>query len=75
MTHRGKVLTLFTLFKINNLSAYTSPYIFWRVFTSLAVNNLSAYINVNANKKPQMGTQGFSGQAVPARPVAKRLKF
>jgi hypothetical protein len=57
MTHRGKVLTLFTLFKINNLSVY---------------------IDVNANKKPQMGTrlrQGFGGQAVPARPVAKRLKF
>jgi hypothetical protein len=57
MTHRGKVLALFTLFK---------------------TNNLSTYIDVNANKKPQMGTrlrQGFGGQAVPARPVAKRLKF
>jgi hypothetical protein len=47
ITYRGKVLALFTLFKINNLSVYTKPYIFCKVFTSLIINDLSVYINVN----------------------------
>ena len=44
MTHRGKVFTVFTLLIINNLSVYTTPYIFCKWFTSLAVNDLSVYI-------------------------------
>ena len=51
MTHRGKVLTLFTLLKINNLSAYTTPYIFCKVLTSLVINDLSVYINVNVSAR------------------------
>ena len=44
---RGKVLTHFTMFVINNLNAYTSPYIFWKVFTSLIIKDVSTYTNVN----------------------------
>ena len=33
--YRGKVFTKFTLLIINNLSVYTIPYIFSKVFTSL----------------------------------------
>jgi hypothetical protein len=33
-----------TLLIINNLSVYTSPYIFCKVSTSLSANNLSVYI-------------------------------
>ena len=46
-TYRGKVSTVSTLLIINNLSVYTSPYIFCKVSTSLLVNDLSVYINVN----------------------------
>lgn len=52
-THRRKVLTLVTLFIINNLSAYTKPYIFCKGFTSLAVNDLSVYISENFDFQPQ----------------------
>jgi hypothetical protein len=45
--YRGKVVTVFTLFRINNLSVYTKHYIFCKVFTSLAVKGLSVYIIVN----------------------------
>ena len=48
MTYRGKVSTVSTLFKINNLSVYIKPYIFGKVSTSLVINDLSVYINDNA---------------------------
>jgi hypothetical protein len=46
-TYRGKVLTLLTSLLINDLSPYTTPYIFRKALTSLMVNDLSPYINVN----------------------------
>jgi hypothetical protein len=46
-TYRGKVSTVSTLLNINNLSVYTTPYIFSKVFTSLRAKDLSVYINVN----------------------------
>jgi hypothetical protein len=46
MTYLGKVSTSLTLFIANNLSVYTKPYKFWKVFTPLMANDLSAYINV-----------------------------
>jgi hypothetical protein len=45
---RGKVLTLLTLLIINNLTPYTTPYIFWKILTSLEGNDLSPYTNVKA---------------------------
>jgi NhaP-type Na+/H+ and K+/H+ antiporter len=47
MTYRGKVFIVFTLLIINDLSAYTIPYIFCKVFTSLVIRDLSVYINDN----------------------------
>lgn len=41
---RIKVLTLFTMLNINNLSPYKTPYIFFKTFTSLMANNLKPYI-------------------------------
>jgi hypothetical protein len=42
-----------TLLIINNLSVYTSPYIFCKVSTSLETKDLSVYIIVNGIKQAE----------------------
>ena len=56
---RVKVLTNFTVLIINNLNAYTIPYIFRKVFTSLIFKNLNLYINVNGVEKPKPPALGM----------------
>jgi hypothetical protein len=55
---RGKVLTNFTTLVINNLNAYTSPYIFWKVFTPLIINDLNTYTIVNGDWRHGQPLQG-----------------
>ena len=88
MTYRGKVLTLFTLLIISNLSTYKTPYIFSKVLTSLVINNLSAYTIVNGAATLQLASpdaaepegkeaenaKGTINQTPPQRNPAKAAK-